>query len=336
MCTHARIPSPSRTTEIASSKSFAVSGSIVNETRSRRSVRPSSVASGSSCGSKPRRSPSWTRRASSTASTSSAFPSTCSSRARPRPGRSTARSPGPASRTPLTSTTIGVPGVKNGSPRSSFPRRWSSTTTGSLIAARFPLPTPLDLEEAAERQAGADGAEQKADEEQRERVPAEADRLHLAVGLETVENRPNDDRLAEQEQEDRREGPEDAADQPLDHERAAHEPVRRAHELHHLDLASAREDREADRVRDQQGRRDHEHDHGDEEERGDRRRDLDDAVGDLLAVAHLLHPGQLLVPDRVRDRAHVLRALRRDLERRGERIRREALHEVRVALLHRR
>ena len=44
MCTHARTPSPSRATEIASSKSFAVSGSIVNVVRSRRSMRPSSVA----------------------------------------------------------------------------------------------------------------------------------------------------------------------------------------------------------------------------------------------------------------------------------------------------
>ena len=41
----------------------------------------------------------------------------------------------------------------------------------------------------------------------------------------------------------------------LDHERAAHEPVRRADELHHLDLAPPREDREPDRVRDQHRRR---------------------------------------------------------------------------------
>ncbi len=46
----------------------------------------------------------------------------------------------------------------------------------------------------------------------------------------------------------------DAAEQPLDHERAAHEPVRRADELHHLDLTPPREDREPDRVRDQERR----------------------------------------------------------------------------------
>ena len=43
--------------------------------------------------------------------------------------------------------------------------------------------------------------------------------------------------------------------QALDHERAADEPVRRADELHHLDLTASREDREPDRVRDQQRRR---------------------------------------------------------------------------------
>ena len=43
MCTQARMPSSSRTTEIASSKSFAVSGSIVKVVRSRRSARPSGV-----------------------------------------------------------------------------------------------------------------------------------------------------------------------------------------------------------------------------------------------------------------------------------------------------
>ena len=41
MCTQARSPSASSRTESASSKSFAVSGSIVNAGRSRRSVRPS-------------------------------------------------------------------------------------------------------------------------------------------------------------------------------------------------------------------------------------------------------------------------------------------------------
>ena len=75
MCTQTRTPSPSRCAEIASSKSFAVSGSIVNVSRSRRSVRPSSDGSGRSKGSNSRRTPSCSSRASSTVSTRSAGPS---------------------------------------------------------------------------------------------------------------------------------------------------------------------------------------------------------------------------------------------------------------------
>ena len=57
MCTQARSPSPSRATEIASSKSFAVSGSMVNAVSSRRSTRPSSDGSGRSWGSNAVRAP---------------------------------------------------------------------------------------------------------------------------------------------------------------------------------------------------------------------------------------------------------------------------------------
>ena len=85
--------------------------------------------------------------------------------------------------------------------------------------------------------------------------------------------------------------PTSAADQALEHERAADEPVRRADELHHLDLAASREDREADRVRDQQRRRDQEHDHRDQEDDLDHARDVEDAVGGLLAVLDLLDAG---------------------------------------------
>ena len=49
-----------------------------------------------------------------------------------------------------------------------------------------------------------------------------------------------------------------AEDDALDHERPADEPVGRADELHDLDLAAAREQRQADRVGDQQDRGDHE------------------------------------------------------------------------------
>ena len=58
--------------------------------------------------------------------------------ARPRPGRTTARSPRPRSPAPLGSSMIGTPGVKNGSPESSLPRRSISTTTNGLRGASTP------------------------------------------------------------------------------------------------------------------------------------------------------------------------------------------------------
>ena len=72
----------------------------------------------------------------------------------------------------------------------------------------------------------------------------------------------------------------------------ADEPVRRADELHHLDLAAPREDREPDRVRDQDRGGDEQDDAPDEEDRADDRRHLEDALGLLLAVLHLLDPGR--------------------------------------------
>ena len=127
MCTQTRRPSPSARTEIASSKSFAVSGSIVNVCRSRRSVRPSKLGFGRSCGSKPSRKPFSTSSASRTFSIALADPITRSTRARPRPSLTETRSPGSASFSPFRSIVIGVPGTKYGSPTSSLPRRLSST-----------------------------------------------------------------------------------------------------------------------------------------------------------------------------------------------------------------
>src|SRR5919198_3778447 len=147
MCTQARIPSPSRRTEIASSKSFAVSGSIVRASSSRRSTRPSRLGSGGSYGSNGRRSPRSTSTPSSAASIDRAGPSTRSTRARPRPGRATTRSPGPASPSPFRSRTSGTPGWKNGSPTTSFPRRATSTTTRSVSSpALVPeVPGPVEV-----------------------------------------------------------------------------------------------------------------------------------------------------------------------------------------------
>ena len=72
--------------------------------------------------------------------------------------------------------------------------------------------------------------------------------------------------LATEEQEDDGEhAADEATDQAFEHERAPDEPVRRADELHHLDLATTREDGEPDRVRDQDRGRDQEDHCGDEE-----------------------------------------------------------------------
>ena len=128
MCTQARSPSPSRATEIASSKSFAVSGSMVNAVSSRRSTRPSSDGSGRSWGSnavrapRGRAAPRGRRR--------------CRRRGRgcARAGRGRARSgrrrgrPGARRRCPFRSSMYGGAASKKGSPTTSLPRVEISTT----------------------------------------------------------------------------------------------------------------------------------------------------------------------------------------------------------------
>ena len=114
MWTYARSPSPSRTTEIASSKSFAVSGSIVIVGRSRRSVRPSRLGGGGegrlrSRRALPAREAALEHGTDVIGGSQDAFHT-----ARPRPVRTTARSPGPVSRRPWRSMTSGTPGVKYG------------------------------------------------------------------------------------------------------------------------------------------------------------------------------------------------------------------------------
>jgi len=91
---------------------LAVSGSTVYVGRSRRSTRFGSSAGGGSCGSNGRRAPRSTRSASRTFSIRFADPSACSTRARPFPGRTTARSPGSRSPRPFESSTTGIPAVK--------------------------------------------------------------------------------------------------------------------------------------------------------------------------------------------------------------------------------
>ena len=103
--------------------------------------------------------------------------------------------------------------------------------------------------------------------------------------------------LADQEQDDRREGAHQAAEEALDHERPAHEPVGRADELHHLDLPPAREDREPDRVRDEEYGCCEEDDHRDEEDDLDHACDLEDPLRRLLPVLDAIDSGELLSTD---------------------------------------
>ena len=107
-------------------------------------------------------------------------------------------------------------------------------------------------------------------------------RAHVGCLVEVDDRVPAD--TAEQQQDDRRDRAEQPAEQPFEHERPAHEPVRRTDELHHLDLTASGEDRQADRVSDQQRRRDEQNDHGDEEHPPDPRRHLQDPLRRLLAV----------------------------------------------------
>ena len=106
MCTQARMPPSSRRNDSASSKSFAVSGSTVYVGSSRRSTRPSRSRLGCARAARTRlRAPVPTSSASSTFSIRIAGPSTCSTRARPRPVCTTARSPAETSPIPFDSRT---------------------------------------------------------------------------------------------------------------------------------------------------------------------------------------------------------------------------------------
>ena len=117
MCTQARSPSPSRRTEIASSKSFAVLG-VDREGVELAEIDPPFDASApeARAARTPRSSPSCSSRASSTLSIESAGPSAFWRRARPLRGATTASWPGRTSARPRRSSTSGTPGVKNGSP----------------------------------------------------------------------------------------------------------------------------------------------------------------------------------------------------------------------------
>src|SRR5579862_3439015 len=145
-----------------------------------------------------------------------------------------------------------------------------------------------DLQEPPQGESRADRAEQEAGEDERERVQDERQRVDVARRVQMPKDRRQRDRLADDEQDDGEHRADDALEEPFEHERAADEPVRRTHELHHLDLAPPREDRQPDRVRDQEhGRADEQHD-GDEEDERDHLRDREHALRRLVAPLHAL------------------------------------------------
>ena len=151
MWTHTRITPPSNSSaEIASSKSLAPGGSIVNVVSARRSRRsgPATTsdaatrASRSTSGSKRRRRPRWIISASSTSRATSGRPIRRSIRARPpRPGTATTRSPRRSSRRGL-STLIRCPASNSDETARKRPCLSSTPTTGAALTPRPPSSAP--------------------------------------------------------------------------------------------------------------------------------------------------------------------------------------------------
>ena len=128
------------------------------------------------------RAPRSTSRAPSTFSIRSAGPSTSSTLARPRPVRTTARSPGATSPMPFDSRTTGTPGVKYGSPTISRPRRLTSTTSREesdccvkgVRRAYVRLHAVARDVDAGRRQVAGDGELQRSARRQAARSPGRA------------------------------------------------------------------------------------------------------------------------------------------------------------------
>ena len=138
------------------------------------------------------------------------------------------------------------------------------------------------------RPAGSDAGDATAERRDRHRDPEQEqgkrdESMVCCFESSQIEVRERiDDRDLAHEQDPRATSPPDeAADEALDHERPADEPVGGADELHHLDLAAAGVDREADRVADQQQR-------GDQQQRRDHDQEDLQGAGDLADLARVL------------------------------------------------
>src|SRR5918994_6227551 len=173
--------------------------------------------------------------------------------------------------------------------------RWSYASLQARLAyasrpcSRSPAGIPdSDPEEAAQRQPRAERADREAAHDEDQRRPRERQRPDVCVILDVSEDLRNRDLPADEQEQDGGDRAREPGQEPLEHERAAHIPVGRADELHHLDLAPSRVHGQPDRVRDQDGRRREENEDRDEEDDLNRAGDREDALGDLLAVSHLV------------------------------------------------
>src|SRR6266699_2281649 len=83
--------------------------------------------------------------------------------------------------------------------------------------------TRLDLEEAAEREPRAGGAEQQAGADQCERVERERQGVHVRPAADVRQDRGQRELLADDEQDDRQDRAAEPAEEPFEHERAADE-----------------------------------------------------------------------------------------------------------------
>ena len=193
-------------------------------------------------------------------------PSARSTRARPRPGRTTARSPGCEVAEPLRvehdrhagrEVRLADDQLAAAADLDDDTRLGGTIRHPARLRVRRAAPR-LDPEEAAHRQPGAERAEARGPSRAGS-APSAGTRARARRGRSRA--RCAGSRAARSPCRGRgrstaSSGPAEPAEQALDHERTADEPVRRADELHHLDLTASREDREPDRVRDQQRRGD--------------------------------------------------------------------------------
>src|SRR5688572_11586470 len=93
---------------------------------------------------------------------------------------------------------------------------------------------PLDLQEAAQREAGAGGSDEQGHTDQDHGHEREGKGCNAVTRLEPREDRGQRDLLREQEEEHSHECAGQAAQEALEHEGPAHEPVGGADELHDL------------------------------------------------------------------------------------------------------